>query len=73
MTRRIIEVTFKGAADESLVERFDCLKVIVEHGATRLHIPGADPAVLHGTVRHIDALGLELLSVCELNEWEGAK
>jgi hypothetical protein len=67
MDEHVVEVSFTGEASDALAEEFDCLAVTVDPGVTRLRIVGGDPAALHGILDQIDALGLDLISVRELD------
>ncbi len=62
MSELIVEVSFKGEASAHLREAFDCLAITADRGVSHLHITD-DPAVLHGTLEQIRALGLELIRV----------
>jgi len=64
----MVEISFKGEANQALAEMFDCDALTVERGATHLRLTTTDPAVLYGIIHQIDALGLELLGVRELDD-----
>ncbi len=63
----MVEVSFKGEASSALAEQFDCNAVLVDRGVTRLHVVG-DSAIVLGILAQIDALGLELIAIRELDD-----
>jgi hypothetical protein len=63
----MVEVSFKGEASSALAEQFDCDVLLVDRGVTRLHVAG-DAAIVLGILAQIDALGLELIAVRELDD-----
>ena len=68
MTRQVFVITVTGEMDESLREEFEDVDVSVEHSVTRLRVEHADASVLHGILNRLDALGLELLDVHQVDE-----
>ena len=68
MSRQVFVITVTGEMDERLREEFDDVEITIEHGVTRLHVISVDPSVLHGVLNRIDALGLELLDVHQIDD-----
>jgi len=68
MPRTVVDVTFKGEASRALSERIDCIAAIVGRGVTHLHVVAGDSSALYGILHQIDALGLELIGVREIDE-----
>ncbi len=63
MAQLVYELSFKGAASETLAAAFaDCV-VTVHHGTTTVRSPVADQAELQGLISRVHSLGLELLEV----------
>jgi hypothetical protein len=56
-------ITVRGAAGPWVRGAFDDTEVSVVGDTTVLRRPGADQAALHGLLRRIEDLGLELLDV----------
>jgi hypothetical protein len=56
-------ITFRGVAGPWVRESFDDTEVSVVGDTTVLRRAGADQAALHGLLRRIQDLGLELLDV----------
>ncbi len=56
-------ITFRGAAGSWVRAAFDDTEVSVVGDTTVLRRAGADQAALHGLLRRIQDLGLELLDV----------
>lgn len=63
MSRRVYVITVTGEVDRSLRAAFDDVEVTVDHGVTRLQLPGADTSTMYGVLHRIEALGLELLDL----------
>jgi hypothetical protein len=59
------EIRLRGRLTKSLAAEFEQLSLVaeVEPVETVLHGPVADQAALHGLLRRIEALGLELVEV----------
>jgi hypothetical protein len=71
MSRRSVVITVSGEIDNRLqqeFEAFDEVEIAVGHGMTRLRAVGGDASALHGILHRIDALGLELLDVHQVDE-----
>ena len=68
MSRRVFVITVAGEMDQWLREEFEDVEVTVDKSLSRLRVLSADPSVLHGVLHRIDALGLELLEVHEVDE-----
>ena len=67
MSRHVFEITVTGELDV-LRENFDDVEITIEHAVTRLRVISVDPSVLHGVLNRIDALGLELLDVHQIDD-----
>jgi len=63
MAQLLYEVSFKGAASETLAAAFDDAEVTSDHGVTTVHTAVRDQADLQGVLGRVHALGLELLEV----------
>jgi hypothetical protein len=65
LTSSRYEIRLRGRLTKSLVAEFEqcSLTAEVEPVETVLHGPVADQAALHGLLRRIEALGLELVEV----------
>ncbi len=59
----VCELSFKGAASESVRAMFPDFEVVPAHGSTTLRGALPDLAALHGAISRIRDLGLELLDV----------
>jgi len=57
------EVTFKGEAGAALRVAFDEFTVSTGHGVTVLRCDLPDHSALHGVLKRIESLGLELIDV----------
>lgn len=66
MVERIVEISFKGEANDALAAMFDCRVVLVDRGVTYVHVIAGDRSALHGILAQIDELGLELIGVRDL-------
>jgi hypothetical protein len=65
---QVFMITVTGEMDGVLREHFDDLEVTIEHGVSRLRVGCPDPAVLHGVLNRLAALGLELLDVRPIDD-----
>jgi hypothetical protein len=63
VTPKVFVITVAGAMDARLRAHFDDVDVTVEHSLTRLRVICPDSSVLHGIVRRIEVLDLELLDL----------
>jgi hypothetical protein len=63
MAELVYELSFKGAASETLAGAFEGCDVTTERGVTILRSAVPDQAALQGLIARINALGLELLDV----------
>jgi hypothetical protein len=63
MAQLVYELTFKGAASETLAAAFLDCEVSTRHGATTVRSVVADQAALQGLIGRVHSLGLELLEV----------
>jgi hypothetical protein len=63
MAHLVYELSFKGAASETLATAFDDCAMSSRNGITVLRSTVADQAGLQGLIGRIHALGLELLEV----------
>ena len=63
MAHVVYELSFKGAASESVLAMFPDFDVVPTHGSTTLRGALPDQAALHGAISRIRDLGLELLDV----------
>jgi hypothetical protein len=63
MAELIYELSFKGAASETLAAAFEGCEVATDRGVTVVRSEVADQAALQGLIARINALGLELLDV----------
>jgi hypothetical protein len=63
MAELIYELSFKGAASDTLVAAFEGCHVATNRGVTVVRSQVADQAALQGLIARINALGLELLDV----------
>lgn len=72
MAQQVYEVSFRGAASETLAGAFVDCEVSVEHDVTTLRTAVPDQAALQGLIARIHGLGLELLDVHRVPGPEGA-
>jgi hypothetical protein len=63
VSRRDVVITVMGEMSDALRAEFDDLRIVVEHGVTRIHVAAADPPALHGVLHRLEAFGLDLLDV----------
>ncbi|MGH9231880.1 MAG: hypothetical protein ACRD0R_00865 [Acidimicrobiales bacterium] len=63
MAELIYELSFKGAASDTLAAAFEGCDVATERGITIVRSRVPDQAALQGLIARINALGLELLDV----------
>ena len=63
MDAQVYVVTVAGELDPVLRHEFEDFEVHVARGVTRIHFTSGDASVLHGVLRRVEALGLELLDV----------
>jgi len=63
MARLTYELSFKGAASETLAVAFEGCRVRTDHGITIVRSEVADQAALQGLLSRVHALGLELLDL----------
>jgi len=63
MAQLAYELSFKGAASETLAAAFDEAEVTARHGITTIRTELPDQSALAGVIARIHALGLELLEV----------
>jgi hypothetical protein len=63
VSRRVYVITVTGEMDASLRDAFEDVEITVDHSVTRLRVVSADSSVVHGVLRRIDVLGLDLLDL----------
>jgi hypothetical protein len=63
MAELVYELSFKGAASDSLAGAFEGCDVTTARGITIVRSAVPDQAALQGLIARINALGLELLDV----------
>jgi hypothetical protein len=63
MAELVYELSFKGAASDTLAGAFDGCEITTSHGVTILRREVPDQAALQGLLARVNALGLELLDV----------
>ena len=63
MAELVYELSFKGAASDTLAGAFDECDVTAARGVTTVRSSVPDQAALQGLIARINALGLELLEV----------
>jgi hypothetical protein len=63
MAELIYELSFKGAASESLASAFEGCQVTTDRGITVVRSQLPDQAALQALIARINALGLELFDV----------
>ena len=63
MAQLVYELSFKGAASETLVGAFENCLVTSRNGTTVVRSEVADQAALHGLLARVHALGLEILEL----------
>ena len=62
------EIRIRGRVSSAVLDTFDGMESDVEPVETILHGPVRDQAELHGLLRRLQALGLELIEVHRLPE-----
>jgi hypothetical protein len=65
------EIRIRGRVGQAVLDTFDRLQSDVEPVETILHGPVRDQAELHGLLRRLQGLGLELIEVRRLPEGSG--
>jgi hypothetical protein len=65
------EIRIRGRVGQAVLDTFDRLQSDVEPVETILHGPVRDQAELHGLLRRLQGLGLELIEVRRLPESSG--
>jgi hypothetical protein len=63
MAELVYELSFKGAASDTLAGAFEGCDVSTDRGVTVVRSELPDQAALQGLIARINALGLELLDV----------
>jgi hypothetical protein len=63
VSRRVFEISVKGAMSDLLCAEFEDVDISVGHSVTRLRVVSRDAPALHGILDRIEVLGLELLDV----------
>jgi hypothetical protein len=71
MAELVYEVSFKGAASDTLASAFEGCDVTTARGTTVVRSEVPDQAALQGLIARINALGLELLDVRLVAESRG--
>ena len=66
--RHVYVITVTGEMDESLRAEFEEVEISADRGVSRLRVVSADASVLHGVLNRVDAFGLELLDVRQVEE-----
>jgi hypothetical protein len=72
MAELTYELSFKGAASDSLAAAFDDCDVTTGRGVTIVRRSVPDQAALQGLIARISALGLELLDVHPVTDTDRA-
>ena len=67
---RVYELKIRGVASDLVRAEFDDVELWEAPGATWLRTGGADTAMLYGLINRIEALGLVLLKVDEVDAGE---
>jgi hypothetical protein len=62
------EIRIRGRVSAAVLDTFDAMESEVEPVETILHGPVRDQAELHGLLRRLQSLGLELIEVRRLPE-----
>ena len=62
------EIRIRGRVGTAVLETFDAMQSDVEPVETILHGPVRDQAELHGLLRRLESLGLELIELRRLPE-----
>jgi hypothetical protein len=62
------EIRIRGRVSAAVLETFDAMESEIEPVETILHGPVRDQAELHGLLRRLQSLGLELIEVRRLPE-----
>jgi hypothetical protein len=60
-------VTVRGSAGPAVRAAFEDLEVVVAEETTELRSPGNDQAALHGILRRVQDLGLEIVEVRQVH------
>ena len=68
VAERRYEIRIRGRVGQAVLDTFDRLESDVEQVETILHGPVRDQAELHGHLRRLEGLGLELIEVRRLPE-----
>jgi hypothetical protein len=63
MAQLVYELSFKGAASDTLAGAFEDCVVTSRNGTTIVRSEVPDQAALHGLLARVQALGLELLEL----------
>ena len=63
MAQLVYELSFKGAASDTLAGAFEGCNVTTSHGITLVRATVPDQAALQGLLSRVHALGLELLDL----------
>jgi hypothetical protein len=71
MAELVYELSFKGAASDTLASAFEGCEVTTDRGVTTVRSGVPDQAALQGLIARINALGLELLDVHLIAESRG--
>jgi hypothetical protein len=71
VAERRYEIRVRGRVGQAVLETFDRLESDIEPVETVLHGPVRDQAELHGLLRRLQGLGLELIEVRRLPESSG--
>lgn len=71
MAELVYELSFKGAASETLIGAFEGCDVTTRRGTTVVRCRLPDQAALQGLLARIHGLGLELLEVALIAESDG--
>ena len=68
MSRRVYDISVTGEMGVSLRDAFEDVEITVDHSVTRMRVVSPDSSVVHGVLRRIEVLGLELLNVRPVDE-----
>lgn len=72
MAEQVYELSFKGAASDTLAGAFEDCDLTVDRGVTIVRAAVPDQAGLQGLIVRVHALGLELLDVHAVTDPGGA-
>ena len=68
MSRQEFVIAVAGEMDERLRIEFEDVEITVDHSVTTLRVAAGDASMLHSILHRVDALGLELLEVHQIDD-----